>query len=170
MEVGSHLVVLVLVEGPEEDGSISKEHGQWVAVVVVAADATAAQKKPTATATATGQMRKVNTGWFLVRYKDGGVEEWLRLPGDAFNSNARGSWRFDLYFEASGGIEGGGGGGGDERERGDSGGGGDSGGNGDELEDESGKVERGDEYEDEDSSDEDEDGDDGSYDGGEPHN
>ena len=27
---------------------------------------------------------------------------------DAFNNNARGSWRVDLNFEASGGIEGGG--------------------------------------------------------------
>ena len=70
------------------------------------------------------------------------MEEWLRLPGDAFNNNARGSWRVDLDFEASGGIEGGGGGGGDERGRGDNGGGG--GGNGDESEDD-------------DSSDEDED-------------
>ena len=107
-------------------------------------------KKPTAT----GQMRKVDIGWFLVRYEDGGVEEWLRLPGDAFNNNARGSWRVDLEFEASGGIEGGGGGGGDERGRGDSGGGS----NGDESEDESGKEESGDESEDGDSSsDEDED-------------
>jgi len=44
------------------------------------ADGTAAHKKTTAT----GQMRKVNVGWFLVRYEDHGVEEWLRLPGDAF--------------------------------------------------------------------------------------
>ena len=50
----------------------------------------------------------MNIGWFLVRYEDDGVEEWLRLPGDAFNNNARGSWRFDLDLEASGGIEGGG--------------------------------------------------------------
>jgi len=75
----------------------------------------------------------VNVGWFLVRYEDGSVEEWLGLPGDAFNNSARGSWRVDLDFEASGGIEGGGGGGGDERGRGNSG----SGGNGDESEDES---------------------------------
>ena len=34
-------------------------------VVVAAADGTAVHKKPTAT----GQMRKVNTGWFLVRYE-----------------------------------------------------------------------------------------------------
>jgi len=156
VEVGSHLEVLVLIEEPEEDGSISKEYNQWVAVVVVAAaDGTAAHKKPTAT----GQMRKVNTGWFLARYEDDGVEEWLRLPGDAFNNNARGSWRVDLDFEASGGIEGGGGGGGDERGRGDSGGGG--GDNGDEPEEGSGKEESGDESEDDDSSDEDEDGDDG---------
>jgi len=73
-------------------------------VVVAAADETAAHKKPTAT----GQMRKVNIGWFLVRYEDNGAEEWLRIPGDAFNNNARGSWRVDLDFEASGGIEGGG--------------------------------------------------------------
>ena len=58
----------------------------------------------------------------------------MSLPGDAFNNNARGSWRVDLDFEASGGIEGGGGGGGDECGRGNSGGGG----NGDEPEDESG--------------------------------
>ena len=55
-----------------------------------------------------GQMRKVNYGRFLVRYEDDGVEEWLGLPGDAFNNNARGSWRVDLDFEACGGIEGGG--------------------------------------------------------------
>ena len=97
-------------------------------------------------------MRKVNYGWFLVRYEDDGVEEWLRLPGDAFNNNARGSWRVDLDFEASGGIEGSGGGGG--------------GGSGDGPEDESSKEESGDESEDDDSSsDEDEDGDDGSHDG-----
>jgi len=72
LEVGSHLEVLVLIEEPEEDGSILKEYGQWVAVVVVAAtDETAAHKKPTAT----GQVRKVNIGRFLVRYKDDGVEE-----------------------------------------------------------------------------------------------
>jgi len=53
-------------------------------------------------------MRKVNIGWFLVRYEDDDLEEWLRLPGDAFKNNARGSWRVDLDFEASGGIEGGG--------------------------------------------------------------
>ena len=86
----------------------------------------------------------------------------VRLPGDAFNNNARGSWRVDLDFEASGGIEGSGGDGGDKRGRGDSG-------NGDESEDESGKDESGDESEDGDSSsdeDEDEDeGDCGSYDG-----
>ena len=158
--MGSHLEVLVLIEEPEEDGSSSKEYSQWVAVVVVAVvDGTVAHKKPTAT----GQMRKANTGWFLVRYEDDGVEEWLRLPGDAFNNNARGSWRVDLEFEASGGIEGGGGGGGDERGRGNSGGGG----NGDESEDKSGKEESGDESEDDDSSDEDEDedGDGRSYDG-----
>jgi len=110
-------------------------------------------------------MRKVNYGRFLVRYEESGVEEWLRLLGDAFNNNARGSWRVDLDFEASGGIEGSGGGGGDERRRGDSGGGG--GGNGDEPDDESGKEESGDESEDDNcSSDEDEDeDDDGSYDG-----
>jgi len=98
-----------------------------------------------------GQMRKVNYGRLLVRYEDDGVKEWLRLPGDAFNNNARGFWRVDLDFEASGGIEGGGGEGGD----------------GDESEDESGKEESGDESEDGDSSeeDEDEDGDDGGYDG-----
>jgi len=99
--VGSHLVVLVLIEEPEEDGSTSKEYSQWVAA---AADGTAAHKKPTAT----GQVRKVNTGWFLVRYEDDGVKEWLGLPGGAFNNNARGSWHIDLDFEASGGIEGGG--------------------------------------------------------------
>ena len=78
------------IQASSEDGSISKQYRQWVAVVVVAAaDRTAAHKKPTAR----GQMRKVNTGWFLVRYEDGGVEEWLRLPGDAFNSNSRGFWR-----------------------------------------------------------------------------
>jgi len=164
VEVGSHLEVLDVIEEPEEDGSISKEYSQWVAVVVVAAaDGTAAHKKPTAT----GQMRKVNTGWFLVRHEDGNniAEEWLRLPGDAFNNNARGSWRVDLDFEASGDIEGGGGDGGDERVRGDSDGGG--GGNGDEFEDESGKEESGDEPEYGDSSDEDEDADGGkaSYDG-----
>ena len=92
MEVDSHLKALVLIEEPEEDGSISKEYSQWVAVVVVAAaDGTAAHKKPTAT----GQMRKVNIGWFLVRFEDDvshdGVEEWQRLPGNAFNNNARGS-------------------------------------------------------------------------------
>jgi len=138
-------------------------------VVVAAADGTAAHKKPTAT----GQMRKVSIGWFLVQYEDGGVEEWLRLPGDAFNNNARGSWRVDMDFVASGGIEGGGGGSGDERGRGNTGGGG----NGDESEDESGKEEEsGGESEDGDSSDEDEgedgdevededeDGDGGSYD------
>jgi len=109
-------------------------------------------------------MRKVNIGWFLVRYEDGGVEEWLRLPGDALNNNARGSWRVDLDFEASGG---------DECGRGNSGGCGKS----DEYEDEKGKEEGGDESEDSDSSDEDEDedgdedkdedkdGDDGSYNG-----
>jgi len=68
--------------------------------------------------------------------EDGGVEELLRLPGDAFNNSARGSWRVDLDFEASGGIEGGGGGGGDERGRGSSVGG--SGGNGNGSEDEGG--------------------------------
>ena len=82
-------------------------------VVVASADGTAAHKKPTAT----GQMRKVNTGWYLVRHEDGGVEEWLRLPGVAFNNNSRGSWRVGLYFEASGGLEGGGGGGGRARTR-----------------------------------------------------
>jgi len=161
--VGSHLEVLVLIEEPEEDGSISKEYSQWVAVVIVAAaDGTAAHKKPTAA----GVMRKLNIGWCLVRYEDDGVEEWLRLPSDAFNNNAGGSSRVDLDFEASGGIEGGGGGGGDERGRGNSGGGG---GNGDESEGDSGKEESGDESEDDDSSDEDEDededGDDGSYGG-----
>ena len=80
MEVGSHLQVLVLIEEPEEDGGSSKEYSQWIAVVVIAmADGTAAHKKPTAT----GQMRKVITGWFLVRYEvdssHDGVEEWLRL-------------------------------------------------------------------------------------------
>jgi len=30
----------------------------------------------------------------------------LGLPGDAFNNNARGSWRVDLDFEARGGFEG----------------------------------------------------------------
>ena len=90
---------------PEKDGSSSKEYSQRVAVVVVAAaDGTAALKKPTAT----GQMYKVKIGWFLVRYEDYGVEEWLRPPGNAFNNNARGSWRVDLDFEASGGIESGG--------------------------------------------------------------
>ena len=84
MEVGSHLEVLVLIEEPEEDGSISKEHNQWVAVVVVAAaDGTAAHKKPTAT----DQMRKVDVGWFVVRYANSGAEEWLGVPGDAFNNN-----------------------------------------------------------------------------------
>jgi len=119
-------------------------------IVVAAAGGTDAHKK----LTATGQMRKVNIGWFLVRYEDGGVKEWLRLPDEVF----------DLDFEASGGIEGGGSGGDDEGGRGDSGGGG---GNGDESEDEGGKEESGDESEDGDSSDEDEDedGDDCSYDG-----
>ena len=152
--------MLVLIEEPEEDGSISKKYSQWVAVVVVAsADGTAAHKKPTVT----GQMRKVNIGWFLVFYEDGGVEEWLGLPGDAFNNNARGSWHVNLDFEASGGIEGGGGGGGDERGRGNSGG--SDGGNGNESENESGTEGSCDESEDDDSSgeDEDEDGDDGSY-------
>ena len=79
-------------------------------VVVAAADGTATHKKPTAT----GQMRKVNIGWFLVRYEDDGMGEWLRLPGNAFNINARDFWRVDLNFEASGGIEGGRGGGGDK--------------------------------------------------------
>jgi len=83
-EVGTDLEVLVLIEEPEEDGSSSKEYSQLVAVVVVAvADGTAAHKKPTTT----------DIGLFLVRYEDGGVEEWLRLPGDAFNSNSRGFWR-----------------------------------------------------------------------------
>ena len=91
---------------------------------------------------------------YRVRYEDDGVEEWLRLPSDAFKNNARGSWRVDLDFEASGGIEGGGGGGGDERGRVYSGGGG----NGDKSEDESGKEETGDKSEDDDSSNEDEDG------------
>jgi len=31
VEVGSHLEVLVLIEEPKEDGSISKEYSQWVA-------------------------------------------------------------------------------------------------------------------------------------------
>ena len=67
VEVGSHLVVLVLIEEPEEDDSIPKEYSQRVAVAVVAAaDGTAANKKPTAT----GQVRKVDIGWFLVRYED----------------------------------------------------------------------------------------------------
>ena len=45
MEVGSHLEVPVLIDEPEEDGSIPKEHSQWVAVVVVAAaDGAAAHK------------------------------------------------------------------------------------------------------------------------------
>jgi len=94
------------------------------------------------------------------------------LLGDAFNNNARGFWRVDLDFEASGGIEGGGGGGGDDRGRGNSGGGG----KGDEPEDENGKEGSGDESEDDTSDkdededgdkdeDENEDGDDGSYDG-----
>ena len=87
VEVGSNLEVLVLIEEPEEGGSSSKEYSQWVAVVVVAtANGTTAHKKPTAM----GQMRKVDIGWFLMRYEDGGVEEWLRLPGDAFNNNAHG--------------------------------------------------------------------------------
>ena len=99
VEMGSHLEVLVLIEEPEEDGSsskeYSKEYSQWVAVVfAAAADGTAAHKKPTAT----GQMRKVNIGWFLLLYEDDGVGEWLRLPGGAFNNNARGSWRVDLDF------------------------------------------------------------------------
>ena len=51
----------VLIEEPEEDGSIPKEHRQLVAVVVAAADGTAAHKKPKAM----GQMRKVNIGWFV---------------------------------------------------------------------------------------------------------
>ena len=42
-------------------------------IVVAAAGGTDAHKK----LTATGQMRKVNIGWFLVRYEDDGVEEWL---------------------------------------------------------------------------------------------
>jgi len=162
VEVGSHLKVLVLIEELEEGGSISKEYSQWVAVVVVAAaDGTAALKKPTAT----GQMRKVNIGWFLVCYEDDGVEEWLGLPGDAFNNNAHGSWHVNLDFEASGGIEGGVGGGGDERGRSNSGG--SDGGNGNESENESGTEGSCDESEDDDSSDEDEneDGDDGSCDG-----
>ena len=167
MEVGSHFEVLVLIEKPGEYDSVLKEHSQWFAVVVAAAaDGTAAHKKPMAT----GQMRKVNIGWFLVRYEgdvsNGGVQGWLGLLGDAFNNNARGFWRVvDLDFETSAGFEGGGGGGGDERGRGDSGGCGD--GNGNEPEDESGKEKSGNEPEDADSSDKDEgeDGGDGSYDG-----
>jgi len=130
---------------------------------VAAADGTAAHKKPTAT----GQMRKVNIGWFLERYEDDGAEEWPRLPGRrlqeqrprllARRPGLRGQWRY----------RGRRGGGGDERGCGDSGCGG--GGNGDDPENESGKEESGDEPEDGDSSDEDEDkdedGDDGSYDG-----
>ena len=74
---------------PEEDRSTSKEYVQWVAVVVVAAaDGTAAHKKPTAT----GQMRKLNTGWFLVRYEDDCAEEWLRLL--ARRPGIRGQWRY----------------------------------------------------------------------------
>ena len=85
--MGGYLEVLVLIEEPEEDGSSSKEHSQWVAVVAAAvADGAAAHTKPTAT----GQMRKVNISWFLLRYEDDGAEEWMRLPGDYFN-NARGS-------------------------------------------------------------------------------
>jgi len=89
VEVGSHLEILVQIEEPEEDGSISKEHSHWIAVGdVAAADGTAAHKKPTAT----GQMRKLNTGWFLVRYEDDCAEEWLRLL--ARRPGIRGQWRY----------------------------------------------------------------------------
>ena len=92
----------MLVTSQEDDGAF-KDYGQWLAVeVIAAADGSAAYKK----AVASGQMRKLDLGWFLVRYEDGGVEEWLRIPGDTFNNNARSSWRVDLDFEASGGIEG----------------------------------------------------------------
>ena len=123
-----------MIEEPEEDGSSSKEYSHWVAVVVVAvADGTPTHKKPTAT----GQMRNVNYGQFLVRYEDGGVrlqEQRPRLL--ARRPGLRGQWRY----------RGRRGGGGDERGRGDSGFGGGS--SGDEPEGESGKGESGDEPED----------------------
>ena len=46
-----------------QDNGTSKDHNQWqVAEVIAAADGTAAYKK----ATASGQMRKLNLGWFLL--------------------------------------------------------------------------------------------------------
>ena len=81
-----------------QDDGTSKDYSQWLAVeVIAAADGAAVYKK----ATASGQMRKLYLGWLLVRCEDGGVEEWLRLPGNAFNSNALGSWRIDLDFNAA---------------------------------------------------------------------
>ena len=97
VKAGSRLEVLVLVTCAQDDGT-SKDYDQWLAVeVVAAADGTAAYKK----ATATGQMRKLNVGWFFVRYEDDGAEEWLRLNEASFNNRARGSWRVDLDFEAT---------------------------------------------------------------------
>ena len=79
------------------DGT-SKDYGQWLAVeVVAAADGAAVYKK----ATASGQMRKLNLGWFFVRYEDDGAKEWLRLNDASFNNCARGSWRVDLDFDAA---------------------------------------------------------------------
>ena len=98
-DVGDHFEVLALIEEPVDDGP-SGDYSQWMAVgVIAAADGTGEYKKPTAT----GQMRKVNVGWFFVRYEDDGAEEWLRLNGACFNNNARGSWRVDLDFSAVGG-------------------------------------------------------------------
>ena len=139
--------MLVLIEEPEEDGSISKEYSRWVAVVV--------SRRLTGLPRTRSRRRRARCtrqtpAGSLCGTRTTAWRSWLRLPGD-INNNARGSWRVDLDFEASGGIEGGGGGGGDERGRRDSGGG--DGGNGDEPEEESGKEENGDESEDDDSSD-----------------
>ena len=89
--------MLVLFTCEKDDGT-SKDYDQWLAVeVVAAADGTAAYQK----ATATGQMRNLNLGWFFMRYEDDGAEEWMRLSDASFTTRARGSWRVDLDFEAT---------------------------------------------------------------------
>ena len=97
VKAGSRLEVLVLVTCAQDDGT-SKDYDQWLAArVVAAADGTSTYKK----ATAAGQMRTVNVGWFFVRYEGDVAEEWLQLNDAPFNNRARGSWRVDLDFEAT---------------------------------------------------------------------
>jgi len=61
----------VLFTSQEDDGA-SKDFSQWLVVeVIAAADGTTEYKK----ATVSGQMHKLNPGWFFVRYENDGAEE-----------------------------------------------------------------------------------------------